>query len=275
MSNDPDKRISRRTVTAVGTGFAVGLLATRGVHASAPEATPEAGAATPVGSIAPLGYVTMRMRPLDDPQFRDDMNARVISEFLPKIAAVAGFEGYFVADVIDHPNLTFGVTVLRDRAAAARSDAVAKSFVFEGDIDKHIIIEETRQWAGDLLMLGMPADATASPAASPVAENGAGYYVTARIHTSLPNTDPRGFVPEAIAGFLPIIVGLPGFVGYLWFPVEGGFVALSVYDTKESAIESTNAAKVWATEHLAAYTDGNPEVINATVVYANMPIFGA
>lgn len=260
MSNDPTTRISRRTVTAVGTGFTVGLLVTRGVHASASEATP--------------GYVTMRMRPLDDPQFRGDMNARVIGEFLPKIAAVEGFEGYLVADVIDHPNLTFGVTVLRDRAAA-RSDAVAKSFVFEGDIDKHIIIEETRQWAGDLLMLCTPADATGDAVASPVAEHGAGYYVTARIHTSLPNTDPRGFVPEAIAGFPPIIVGLPGFVGYLWFPVEGGFVALSVYDTKGSAIESTNAAKVWATEHLAAYTDGNPEVINAIVVYADVPIFEA
>ena len=274
MSNDLDKRISRRTVTAVGTGFAVGLLATRGMQVSASEATPEEGAATPVGGVTPLGYVTMRMRPLDDPQFRDDMNARVIEEFLPKIAAVDGFEGYLVADVIDHPNLTFGVTVLKDRAAAARSDAVAKSFVFEGDIDKHIIIEETRQWAGDLLMLGTPADATASPAASPVAEHGAGYYVTARIYASLPNTDPRGFVPEAISGFLPIILGLPGFLGYLWFPVEGGFVAISVYETEEAAIESTNAAKAWATEHLAAYTDGNPEVINATVVYANVPILG-
>lgn len=67
MSNDPTTRISRRTVTAVGTGFAVGLLTTRGVHASASEATPEAGAATPASGVAPLGYVTMRMRPLDDP----------------------------------------------------------------------------------------------------------------------------------------------------------------------------------------------------------------
>ena len=38
---------------------------------------------------------------------------------------------------------------------------------------------------------------------------------------------------------------------------------------------SIDAARAWATEHLADYTDGNPEVINASVVYANMPIFAS
>lgn len=274
MSNNPAESISRRTVTAAGTGLALGLLATRGLPLSAQEATPETAAATPAGGITPLGYVTMRMRPLDDPAFRDDINARVIEEFLPAIAAVEGFEGYLVGDVIDRPNLTFGVTVLKDREAAARSDEVARNFVFSEDIDEHVVIEDTRRWTGDLLMLGTPAEATATAtAASPGPKNGAGTYVTVRIHTSLPNTDPRGFVPEAIAGFLPIILGLPGFLGYLWFPVDGGFVAISLYDTEESAIESTNAAKSWVSEHLTGYTDGNPEVINASVVYANMPIF--
>jgi hypothetical protein len=121
-------------------------------------------------------------------------------------------------------------------------------------------------------MLGTPAEATSTPAATPVDENWTGSYVAVRIHKSLPNTDPRGFVPEAIDGFLPIVLGLPGFIGYLWFPVEGGFVAISIYDSEASAVESTNAARAWATEHLADYTDGNPEVINANVVYADMPI---
>jgi len=273
MANYFQQRISRRSVTAAGAGVAAGLLAVRGVRASAPAGTPEAGAATPVGGVSPLGYVTMRMRPLDDPAFRDDMNARVIDEFLPKIKALEGFDGYLVGDVIDFPNLTFGVTVLQDTEDQARSDEVAKSFVFESDIDKHIIIEETRQWAGDLLIVGRPADAARSPAASPAAANGAGSYVTARLYTSRPKTDPREFVPEAITGFLPIVMGLPGFIGYLWFPVAGGFVSLSLYDTQAAAIASTGAAKVWVAEHLAAYTDGNPEVINATVAYADMPIF--
>ncbi len=85
MSNNPGESISRRTVTAAGTGLALGLLATRRLPLSAQEATPETAAATPASGITPLGYATMRMRPLDDPAFRCDINARVIEEFLPAI----------------------------------------------------------------------------------------------------------------------------------------------------------------------------------------------
>jgi len=272
MSNEHLPRISRRTLTAAGTSFAAGVLVTRGLHASAHDATPEPGAATPTTEIEPLGYVTMRMRPLDDPAFRDDMNEHVIRDYLPIIEAVDGFEGYLVGDVIDHPNLTFGVNVLEDKAAATRANEVVKEFVHRDEIDDHVVIEETRAWEGDLLMLGKTAEA-AKPGITPIPGNGIGYYVAVRIHTSLPGTDPRGFVQEATDGFLPIVLALPGFVGYLWFPVEGGFVAVSMYDSEASAAASTEAAKAWATEHLAAYTDGNPEVINATVAYANMPVF--
>ncbi len=273
MPNNLNETLSRRTLAATGTGLAAGVLATRGRLAMAQDATPEAGGATPAGRIEPLGYVSMRMRPYETQEIRDDVNELVIRDFLPAIAAIDGFKGYLVGDVLHDPHLTFGVTVLRDRETLARSDEVAQNFVTQDHIDEHVVIEETRRWAGDLLMLGTPAEATGTPAASAWAENGVGFYVAVRIHTSLPNTDPRGFVREAIDGFLSIILGLPGFLGYLWFPVEGGFVALSLYETEEAANESTDAARVWATEHLADYTDGNPEVINATVVYADMPIF--
>ena len=69
------------------------------------------------------------------------------------------------------------------------------------------------------------------------------------------------------------MTALPGFLGYLWFPIDTGFVALSLYDTESSAQASTLAANDWASEHLKEYTDCNPEVINASVVYAELPIF--
>lgn len=99
-------------------------------------------------------------------------------------------------------------------------------------------------------------------------------YVAVRVHTSLPGTDPREFVPLAASGFLPIVAGLDGFRGYLWFPTDSGFAAVSLYDSEASAEASNEAAREWAAEYLADYTDGNPEVINANVVYANLPILG-
>lgn len=266
MSNITDQPLSRRAVTAAGAGLAAGALASAGLSAAAQDASPVA-VASPVSDLASLGYVSMRMRPYETVEIRDDVNELVIRDFLPAIAQIEGFEGYLVGDVIHDPLLTFGVTVLSNEEAIARSDEVARNFVTQDHIDEHVVIEGTRRWSGDLLMLGTPAEATGTAAASPWADNGVGFYVAVRVHTSLPNTDPRGFVRDAREGFLP------GFLGYLWFPVEGGFVAVSLYETEAAADESTEAARAWATEYLAEYTDGNPEVINATVVYADMPIF--
>jgi hypothetical protein len=273
MPTTPNQNLTRRTMVAAGGAMAGGFLVCRTGSGLAQEATPGAALASPVADITPLGFVTMRMRPLDDPAYRDDMNEQVIQQFLPEIAKVDGFLGYLVADVIDDPALTFGVTVLRDREAAEASDEVARQFVFQDHIDEHILIEETRRWTGDLLMYARSPEAAASPATPPLEAFGEGHYVAARIFQSIPGTDPRGFVPEAQAGFLPIIMALPGFVGYLWFPTDEGFVGISLYDSEASALESTAAAEAWAVEHLAAYTNTPPEVINATVVYANLPIF--
>jgi len=271
MTHHTSSTLTRRKVVGAAAGIAGGFLVTNG-RTSAQSATPAAGMATPAAQITPLGYVTMRMRPLEEPGDRDNTNAQVIDEFLPAISAVDGFLGYLVADVIDDPLLTFGVTVMRDLEASLASDEVAKSFVTQDEIDEDVIIEETRRWAGDLLMLGVSDEAAASAAAPPLEDFVAGYFVTARIYQSIPGTDPRGFVEKARTEFLPIIQALPGFVGYLWFPTDGGFASVSLYQSEESASAATTAAKSWASEHLAAYTDSPPEVINATVVHANLPI---
>jgi hypothetical protein len=56
-------------------------------------------------------------------------------------------------------------------------------------------------------------------------------------------------------------------------PTDGGFASVSLYQSEESAMQATTAAQAWVADHLAAYTDSPPEVINATVVHADLPIF--
>lgn len=262
-------RISRRSLTASGAGFAIGLLGRR-VGAVAHEATPEAADATPSGGLTPLGYASIRLRKLTAPEHRAEVNALVIEQFVPEVVALHGFEGYLVGDVIDQPEWSLSVLVLDHADDEAAFGELAQAFV--GSIAEMVDASATRQWAGDLYMTAAPAPSAATPAATPLPGMAAG-YAALRIHTSLPNTNPLDFVPEAIAGFLPIVTALPGFLGYLWFPIDTGFVALSLYDTEASAQASTVAAKDWAAEHLKDYTDGNPEVINASVVYAELPIF--
>ena len=81
-------------------------------------------------------------------------------------------------------------------------------------------------------------------------------------------------MPAAIEGFLPIVTSIAGFKGYLWFPTDAGFVAVSLFDSIDSAKASNTAAKDWATQNLAKYTDGDPMIVNANVVFEDLPILG-
>jgi hypothetical protein len=269
------KKMSRRTLTATAGGFAVGAFAGSFGAVSAHEghdhdASPEAGGATPA-AITPLGHVVMRVRYLVDESAQADVNERVLAEFVPALEALDGFSGYLVGDVIDESDADLTVTVLESADYLdAYQQQVVEPFVSSlGDL-----FDATRGegWSGDLLITGAPTgEGAATPAPTWPLRDG---YVAARVHTSLPGTDPREFVPLAISGFLPIVSGLDGFEGYLWFPIEGGFVAVSLFDSEESALASNEAAKEWAAEFLTDYTDGNPAIYNANIVYANFPVLG-
>jgi hypothetical protein len=255
--------LTRRTFTAVGAGFAAGLFAARIPGAFAQNATPVA--------ITPAGFVSVRLRTLKTADDRPLVNDLVLKDFAPKVRQLDGYGGYLLGDVIDQPTQSLTLVALDREDQASGFNALAKAFV-AGLADK-VDDAATKSWAGDLLMWGAPKAGVATPEASPVASPAAGAgYIAFRVHTSLPGTDPRDFVPAAIEGFLPIVTGLPGFKAYVWFPTDAGFVAISTFDSIESAQASNVAAKDWATKNLKLYTDGNPMIVNANTVFEDLPI---
>jgi hypothetical protein len=267
-------RVSRRVFTAAAGGFAAGLFATRAAALAAHEghdhdASPEAGEATPE-VLTSYGHVVLRVRYLLDEAARPMVNERVLGEFIPAVEALDGFGGYLVGDVIDAADASLTVSVFGDADAAAGLETVVGPFV--QSLSDVVDPARGEEWSGDLLITGAPTGDGATPAPAWPLRTG---YVAVRVHTSLPDTDPREFVPLAISGFLPIVSGLEGFEGYLWFPIEGGFVAVSLFDSEASALASNEAAKEWAAEYLTEYTDGNPAIYNANIVYANFPVLGA
>jgi hypothetical protein len=257
--------MSRRDVVATGAvGIAAGVFASRVPAAFAHEGH---GDATPIAASA-LGYVSIRVRTISEAGNRDDINGTVLDTFVLDVQELDGYEGYVLGDVIEDERQSLSIVVLEEADQAEAFDALAQEFVGSlGEVGQAV---ETSQWAGDLLIAGAPTGTSATPvASSAVMSDG---YVALRVHTSKPGTDPRDFVDLATEGFLPIVQGLPGFKGYLWYPTEGGFVAVTLYDSVESAEESNAAAKEWAAEFLPEYTDGNPEIYNANVVYADLPV---
>jgi|GEM_PF-1629144 len=256
-----ETRFSRRTLTAIGAGFATGIFAAPRL-AAGQEATPE--------TVVPTGYVSTRIRHLATGDARAQINERVLEEFAPAVAALPGYGGYVLADVIGHDDQSATVVVFNEEAEAAAFDETAKTFVASlGDLGG---VTATEQWAGDLLMELGPS-ATATPEAEPAtAEPYSSGVLALRVHTSKEGTDPRDFVAQAKADFLPLITALPGVLGYLWYPIDGGFVAISMFESLEAAQASNEAAKDWATEYLALFTDGNPLIVNANIVYADLPL---
>jgi hypothetical protein len=256
-------RFSRRTLTATGVGIATGVFAMPFV-AAGQDATPAA--------LVPAGYVSTRVRTVSSADARSQINERVLSDFAPTVAALPGYGAYVLADVIDQDNQSVSVVVFNQEADAAGFDEAAKTFVASlGDLGG---VTATEQWAGDLLMqLGPTGSGTpeAEPATATPATSG---VLALRVHTSKEGTDPRDFVPLATADFLPLIKELPGVLGYLWYPIDGGFVAISMFDSLESAQASNEAAKGFAAEYLAKFTDGNPVIVNSNIVYADLPILG-
>lgn len=259
------KRLSRRVLTATVGGFAVGVWA-GGLRPAAAhddhDATPEA--------IAPLGQLVLRVRYVADEAARAAVNERVLADFVPGVEGFDGFGGYLIGDTIDFPDANITVTAFEPGAdLEVFQEQVVVPFVASlGDL-----FDPTRgdEWSGDVLIGASPGSDLATP--EPVWPLRSG-YAAARLYTSNPGTDPRDFVPLVIDEFLPLITVLEGFKGYLWFPFEGGWSAISLYDSEASAAASTEAAFAFVAEHLSTYSAGDPVVYNASIVYANFPLLG-
>lgn len=262
MSN---ARITRRSFTATGAALAAGMFA-------APIAVTARQEATPVGTEVPQGYVSMRVRTVADAEARDDINEFVMSEFVPDVQALEGYGGYLLGDVIDNPAQSLSVLLMEQESQTAAFDALASDFVASiSDIPGAEVVDTT-QWSGDMLIQGFPLAPEATPVADPVLPLLREGYVAVRIHNSLPGTDPHDFVTLATDDFVPRLEELDGFEGYLWFPIETGFVAISLFDSEASAQASNDIAIEWADEFIADYTDSNPEIINASIVWSEFPL---
>ncbi len=264
--------ISRRKVSlALAGGFAVGRFAA----VAAQDATPETGEATPIVDVQPLGYASLRLRQLADAAFRPEINEIVTTDFVPQVLELPGYAGYLLGDVIEDERQSLSIVAFEEAAQIDAFNATAQAFV--GGLDSKFAVETPTTAEGDVYIAAAAPSNSATPEATPVVDEAASAtgYVAVRIYRSLPDTNPIEFVQRAITGFLPIVQGLPGFQGYLFFTSEGGFTSVSIYDTERAAEESTAAAANWATANLADYTDGNPKVINAAIVYADLPILSS
>jgi hypothetical protein len=260
MGNWTRRAVVRTVVGAGAGGFAVGRFA--GTYAQG---------ATPVAELPPLAFASLRVRQLADAAYRPEVNEIVVNDFVPTVQALDGYAGYLLGDVIDEATQSLSIVFLDEEEQAAGFDAAAMEFV--GGLDPQYAVETPMSAEGDVLVVGTPPVSMGTPAATPVVDGApVSGYVAVRIYESLPDTDPREFASLVANEFVPIVQALPGFEGYLFFVTDEGFVSISLFDSEGSALQSNDAGIAWAAENLSDYTPGDPQVINATIVFADLPV---
>lgn len=257
--------VSRRKVSLGAAAIGLGGFAVSRV-AAAQVATP---AATPAGVGPILGFVSLRVRQLAAPEFRTAVNDIVTSEFVPDVQALPGYQGYVLGDVLDDETQSLSVVVFEEAAQAEAFAELAQAFV--GGLDPEFSVETPLAVEGDLLVTASAGSAEATPVASGTAAG----YIAVRVYASLPGSNPRDMAPIVSEGFVPIVAGFSGFQGYLYFPSEGGFTSISLFDSEASALESTTAARGWVAENLTEFTAGDPQVINAAGVFIDLPVLAS
>ena len=90
-------------------------------------------------------------------------------------------------------------------------------------------------------------------------------HVTARRYEGVADTHEAA--SRVRDGFVPVISALPGFIAYYWIDLgHGAFLAVSIFDSLASAIESGHAAATWVRANLSAVLTQSPRIDAGKVV---------
>lgn len=90
-------------------------------------------------------------------------------------------------------------------------------------------------------------------------------YVQIRRYAAPPD-EVDEFMRRVEQGFVPIISRLPGFVGYYAIDLGHGQMEFAnIFETREAAVASLDAASAWVAEHLAELHTCRTEVLDGRI----------
>ena len=279
------QRTTRREILRGAVGFGAGAFVAGGGAASTVMAAGQD--ASPVTAPETLGYLSLRLRELNSPDLIPEIDEIVISEFVPVVQELPGYRGYLLGDVFENRAQNLAITVLESDMDVAAFNEAAETFV--RGVDPQYAPETPLQVEGDLFIAAPPVPIAATPVAGTPVAIGAtpaavgatpaaagatpsAGFVVARIYTSAAGSDPLAAASAFISDFLPEISALPGFRGYLWFQTGEGFGTISLFPDSAAAMASTISELGFVRGNLAGQTETSPTIINASVVFADLPI---
>lgn len=195
--------------------------------------------------------------------------------FLPIIAGEEGFYGYFLMS--DGADGAAAVSIHESEAAAMASNEAAKDFIAENMAE--YVPNDPVIISGSLGIAHLDLQSFAKYVL------GLDTFISIRVYEGLDPADNANIASITAEGFLPIMRGSDGFVGYFLLPAGDMLAAISIFDSPAQASASNEKARDFVAENLAPLLPNAPSILEGTVdvffaadsadVQAGAPLFAS
>ena len=185
----------------------------------------------------------------------DETVALVDSVLLPRLRDAGGLFSYYC--ISDGADKAVALRVMDSAESLQRGSDIAAEFIAEhmaGWLPEDPLVLEGR--------LGVAAVGAILEGANLVeqAEDQTGVFASVRVYDGIDPDDQHEIVRLTAEGFLPIIHGSDGFVGYYFLPAGDMLTTISLFDSAEQASASNEAAREFILGNLAPLLPNAPQI---------------
>ncbi len=173
--------------------------------------------------------------------------------FLPIMRATDGFFGYYL--MTDGADTVAAISIFDSERSALASNIAAADFVAE-NLTQYLPSDPSVT-AG---RVGIASLAEIIDGKNLIDDHP---FASVRVYDGVDPADHAEIARIVNAGFLPIMSGSDGFVGYYLLPAEDKVAAVSIFETAELAARSTEAARDFVADNLAPLLPNPPTVFEA------------
>ncbi len=205
-------------------------------------------------------YAALRIYSNYDMTFLDEANHLVETILLPAQMETGGLFAYFSMN--DGVDMVVGFSVFATEEGAQTANEIAASFVAEHLAD--VLPDDPVRINGRLgiaVREGVLAGVNAAEKEMPMKR----VFASVRVYDGIDPADQDNIVRLTSEGFLPIMRGSDGFVGYYLLPAGDTLAAISLFDSAEQASASTEKAREFVAENLAPLLPNPPTIVEGTV----------
>lgn len=200
-------------------------------------------------------YGSLRVYADFDMAHLEEANELAKSELVPDLLAIDGFSAQYT--VATTGSTLVAISIYDSPAAAAQANDSAVAFSRE-----HLAPWSSGDPTGFSGSLAVAALADTEDGANLIASE---VFASIRVYEGIDPADQAEILQLTDAGFLPIMRGSAGFVGYYLMPAGDTLAAVSLFESPEQAAAATEAASEFVAENLAMLLPNPPTVVEGAL----------